>query len=70
MRSALMDCVSVEDFKAVAMHLLDLAKTGDSRDVQIFMDRIIGKAVESVEVSGPGGEVLTVRFKREDKHGP
>ena len=59
---ALSTFVTMEDWEKIVRSAVSRAKCGDSTARQWLSDYLIGKPVQRTEVSGPGGEVLTIRF--------
>jgi len=47
LRSALLDAVTPEDMRAVALALVEKAKGGDIAAARVLFDRVLGKPVEA-----------------------
>ena len=47
LRSALLDAVTLEDMRAVALALVEKAKAGDIAAARVLFDRVLGKPVEA-----------------------
>ena len=58
LRRSLLDATSAEDVKAVGSKLLELAKGGDVAAAKVWLDHVIGRPKEAVEISGPDGSTL------------
>jgi hypothetical protein len=58
LRKALLDSASPEDVQAVGSKLAELAKAGDVQAARVYLEHVIGKAPQSVEVTGPDGASL------------
>lgn len=52
-----------EKLRKIADKLIELASEGDMQAMKELGDRIDGKAAQSVAVTGPNGEALTVSVK-------
>ena len=46
LRSALLDAVTLEDMRAVALALVEKARAGDIAAAHVLFDRVLGKPVE------------------------
>jgi len=63
LRSALLDAVTSDDMRAVALALVEKAKAGDITAARVLSDRVLGKPVEAdviarleaIEVAVGGG---------------
>jgi hypothetical protein len=58
LRRALLDSTSPEDVKAVGKTLLSLATGGDVQAARVWLEFVIGKSPQALEVSGPDGQAL------------
>ena len=58
LRQATLDAVTVEQVKAVITKLAELAGNGDVPAARVFLDHVIGKPTQALELSGPDGEAL------------
>ena len=47
LRSALLDAVTPEDMRAVALALVEKARAGDIAAARVLFDRVLGKPVEA-----------------------
>ena len=60
LRKALLDSTSVERIKAVANKLGDLAEAGDVQAAKLYLEFVVGKPAQALEISGLDGEPLGV----------
>jgi hypothetical protein len=60
LRRALLDCATEEKVKAVEESLHELAVGGDVAAAKVWLDHVVGKPLQAVEVSGPDGQGLGV----------
>ena len=51
-RAMVYECVTEEDFKAVIAQLVALARSGEDWAVKEFLDRVLGKSRQTVDVNG------------------
>ena len=58
LRRALLDSTSPEDVKAVGQTLWELATGGDVQAAKVWLEFVIGKPPQALEVSGPDGQAL------------
>ena len=56
LRRALLDSASPEDVKEVGKTLLELATGGDVQAARVWLEFVIGKPPQALEVSGPDGQ--------------
>jgi hypothetical protein len=64
LRQALLEAVSPDDVRSVAGKLLELARAGDVPAAKIWLDYVIGRPAQAVELSGPGGAALDLDLGR------
>jgi hypothetical protein len=64
LRSALLDSTTPEDVQAVGAKLAELAKAGDVQAARVYLEHVIGKAPQSVELTGPDGSALGLDWQR------
>lgn len=50
LRGALLEAVTVEDVRAVALKLIEQAKEGDVRSAALLFDRVLGRVPEGVDL--------------------
>ena len=64
LRSMLLAAVTEADLAAVVKTLVDQARAGEPWAVKEFMDRVMGRPLQSVDldVSGGGGHTLVVNY--------
>jgi hypothetical protein len=62
LRQAILDAVTVDQVKAVIDKLRELAGDGDVAAARVFLEHVIGKPVQALELSGPEGESLGVEM--------
>jgi hypothetical protein len=60
LRRALLDSTSPEDVKAVGQTLWELATGGDVQAARVWLEFVIGKPPQALEVSGPDGQALGI----------
>ena len=60
LRRALLECATEEKVKAVEESLHELAVGGDVAAAKVWLDHVVGKPLQAVEVSGPDGQGLGV----------
>jgi hypothetical protein len=53
LRRALLECATEEKVKAVEESLHELAVGGDVAAAKVWLDHVVGKPLQAVEVSGP-----------------
>jgi hypothetical protein len=58
LRQAVLDSVEVEQVKTVIHKLLALASEGDVSAARVFLEHVIGKPAQALQLSGPDGESL------------
>jgi hypothetical protein len=58
------DSTTDDEFIAAWQVVKDAVKAGDMKAAVIFFERMLGKAVQSVELTGADGEALVVTFKK------
>src|SRR5262249_47427828 len=58
LRRALLDCATPEKVKAVEESLHELAVGGDVAAAKVWLDHVVGKPVQAVELAGPDGQTL------------
>ena len=51
-----------EDFEKLGRKLLEKAQTGDIGAIKELLDRVFGKAAQSMQVSGDGGGALIIQI--------
>jgi hypothetical protein len=59
------DSTTDEEFIAAWQVVKDAVKNGDIKAAVLFFERMLGKAVQSVELSGSDGGALVVTFKKD-----
>lgn len=64
LRQSVIDCTTPEDVKAVIGKLFELAKSGDVQAARVWLEYVIGKPAQSLEISGRGGEPLGTDLAR------
>jgi hypothetical protein len=62
LRRALLDAVDPETVQDVTQKLAELARGGDVPAAKLLLEYVVGKPVQSVELSGPDGEPLGIDF--------
>jgi hypothetical protein len=60
LRGELLDATTADDVRAVSGKLLELAKAGDVHAAKVWLEFVIGKPRQQVELSGPDGGPLGV----------
>src|SRR6516164_3129532 len=60
LRRALLECATEEKVKAVEESLHELAVGGDVAAAKVWLDHVVGKPVQALEVSGPDGQALNL----------
>jgi hypothetical protein len=60
LRAALIEAATPEKVKAVEESLHELAVGGDVAAARVWLDHVVGKPLQAVEVSGPDGQGLGV----------
>jgi hypothetical protein len=60
LRRALLECATEEKVKAVEESLHELAVGGDVAAAKVWLDHVVGKPLQAVEVSGPDGQGVGV----------
>src|SRR3954463_86045 len=58
LRKELGDASPPDDVKAVGSKLLELAKGGDVQAAKVWLEYIVGRPAQAVEISGPEGSTL------------
>jgi hypothetical protein len=58
LRTALVEAATPEKVKAVEESLHELAAGGDVAAAKVWLDHVVGKPVQAVELSGPDGQAL------------
>ena len=58
LRRALLDCATEVKVKAVEESLHELAVGGAVAAAKVWLDHVVGKPLQAVEVSGPDGQAL------------
>ena len=58
LRAALLECATEEKVKAVEEALHELAVGGDVAAAKVWLDHVVGKPVQAVELAGPDGQAL------------
>ena len=58
LRQAVLDAVTVDQVKAVINKLAEQATSGDVSAARVFLEQVIGKPHQALELSGPAGEAL------------
>jgi hypothetical protein len=58
LRAALIEAATPEKVKAVEEALHELAVGGDVAAAKVWLDHVVGKPVQALEVSGPDGQAL------------
>ena len=56
LRTALLRCMTPEDFEKLGRKLLEKAQTGDIGAIKELLDRVFGKSAQSMQVTGSGNE--------------
>jgi hypothetical protein len=64
LRKALLDAATPEQVKVVADKMYDLATTGDVAAAKLWLEFVIGKPVQGIEVAGVGGSPLGMDWDR------
>jgi hypothetical protein len=64
LRAALLDSATPEDVRDVGAKLAELAKGGDVAAARVYLEHVIGKAPQSVELTGPDGSPLGLDWGR------
>jgi hypothetical protein len=64
LRGALLDATTPEDVQAVGAKLAELAKGGDVQAAKVWLDAVIGRPVQAVELTGADGESLGLDWSR------
>lgn len=65
--TALIDAAVTEaDWKFIIAALLKKARRGDVKATEMLMDRRFGKPVQQTQLSGAGGEALSVRIVQDN----
>lgn len=54
------EAVTCDDMKAIAMKMVVLAKNGNVKATKEVLDRCMGKAAQSLEVTGKGGGPIQI----------
>jgi hypothetical protein len=63
-RKALLDSTTPEDVQRVGRRLFDLAVGGDVAAAKVWLEYVVGKPPQALELSGPDGEPLGVDWER------
>ena len=58
LRAALIEAATPEKVKAVEEALYELAVGGDVAAAKVWLDHVVGKPVQAVELAGPDGQAL------------
>jgi hypothetical protein len=58
LRAALIEAATPEKVKAVEESLHELAVGGDVAAAKVWLDHVVGKPVQAVELAGPDGQAL------------
>ena len=58
LRAALIEAATPEKVKAIEEALHELAVGGDVAAAKVWLDHVVGKPVQALEVSGPDGQAL------------
>lgn len=64
LRKALLDSAEPDDVRRVGKRLLALAEEGDVQAAKVYLDFLIGRPAQAIELSGPDGEPLGVDWER------
>jgi hypothetical protein len=64
LRHALLAAVRPEDVQAVGAKLLELARAGDIQAAKVWLEFVVGKPSQAIELSGPEGEPLGMDWDR------
>ena len=64
LRQAALEAVTVDQVRAVIGKLAELAANGDVPAARVFLEHVIGKPTQVLELSGPDGEALGVDMAR------
>jgi len=67
LRTELMNCASPEAVKEVFHKLYTLAMGGDVQAAKLWLEHLVGKPTQAVELSGPGGEPLGSKEKEYER---
>jgi hypothetical protein len=60
LRAALIEAATPEKVREVEASLYELATGGDVQAARVWLDHVVGKPLQAVEVSGPDGQGLGV----------
>jgi hypothetical protein len=64
LRHALLAAVRPEDVQAVGAKLLELARAGDIQAARLWLEFVVGKPSQAIELSGPEGEPVGLDWDR------
>jgi hypothetical protein len=64
LRTALLDAAGPDDVRRVGLKLAELAGGGDVQAAKVFLDYVVGKPPQALELSGRDGEPLGVDWGR------
>ena len=64
LRQALLAAVRPEDVQAVGARLLELARAGDIQAAKVWLEFVIGKPSQAIELSGVDGTTLKIDIGR------
>src|SRR4051812_16452448 len=64
LRKALLDSADADDVRRVGRRLLALAEDGDVQAAKLWLENVVGKPAQAIELSGPDGEPLGVDWGR------
>jgi hypothetical protein len=64
LRAALLDSATPEDVRAVGTKLAELARGGDVQAAKVWLDFVVGKPPQAVELTGADGESLGLDWSR------
>lgn len=60
LRRALWDCGTPERVAAIEKTLYEAAVGGDVAAIKVWLEHMVGKPIQALEVSGPEGQTLSV----------
>jgi hypothetical protein len=58
LRAKLLDCATDEDLERIVKKLAALAAAGDVAAARLYLEYVVGKAPQAIELSGPGGDPI------------
>lgn len=69
-KSALMEAITEEDIKAIALKMIERAKAGDMEAAKEVLNRTIGKVSDKVEIEGSDGSGWSFTLRIRDAEPP